>query len=98
MFVFFKFCFEHWRGDREFFSEKKQFDFFRKRMTVAAGYYDEYYDINGSARVEAKSLSYGSMDQDEFEECYNAQINAALKHLFKKTDGEEVYQRLISFF
>ena len=97
VFTFLNFCFEHWTCDREFLNVNAQFNRFRNQLTVLAGYYVELYNINGEVRVEAKSISYAGMDQEEFEAFYNALINAALKHVFKTTD-ENTYNQLISFF
>lgn len=97
VFAFFNFCFTHWRCDREFLNESKQFDVFRQNLTVLAGYYDQLYNIKGELRIEARSLSYGSMSQDEFEGCYSALIQAALKHIFKTAD-ESTYNQLLRFF
>ena len=97
VFSFFNFCFEHWKGDNEFQCEQKQFDVFRNHLTVLAGYYDAFHSIKGDTRVEAKSLSYASMKQDEFEKCYVALTNAAMKHVFKSAD-ELTYNKLIGFF
>ena len=98
VFSFLTFCFEHWKGDNDFQDEVKQFDVFRANLTVLAGFYDSFYKIDGSVRIEAKSLSYGSMKQEEFEQFYNAAINAALKHVFNDSKDEVLYQRLLSFF
>lgn len=101
VFAFFNFCFEHWSADKtewKYFDERKQFDTFRKNLTVLAGYKDVTYTIDGRMRVEAQSLSYGNMDQDEFEQCYSALINAALKHVFGNTTDENVINRLYAFF
>lgn len=97
VFAFFNFCFEHWRGDNEFQSEAKQFDVFRNHLTVLAGYYDTYHNISGGVRVEAKSLAYGNMTQEDFEQCYTALINAASKHVFRSADQNTINQ-LMSFF
>ena len=97
VFAFFNFCFAHWSSDREFLSESKQFDVFRAHLTVLAGFYESHYNINGDVRIEAKSLSYSSMTQEEFEECYNALINAAIKHIFKTSD-DNTLEQLRSFF
>lgn len=101
VFAFFNFCFEHWAADKTewaFFDERKQFDTFRKNLTVLAGYKEVSYTIDGRVRVEAQSLSYGNMDQAEFELCYSALINAALKHIFGNTRDEQIINRLYSFF
>ncbi|MXN88578.1 DUF1367 family protein [Pasteurella canis] len=101
VFAFFNFCFEHWSADKtdwKYFDERKQFDTFRKNLTVLAGFRDVTYTIDGRMRVEAQSLSYGNMDQSEFEQCYKALINAALKEIFNNTTDENTINRLYSFF
>lgn len=97
VFAFFNFCFEHWRGSREFLSQTEQFDVFRKNLTVTAGFYNEFFLINGNMIIEPMSLSYSNMSQEKFEECYSALINAAMKHVFHTTD-ENTYNRLLGFF
>jgi hypothetical protein len=75
-----------------------QFEVFRKQMTCVAGYYNEYFKFDGTVRIEAKSLAFGNMDEDEFRECYSALINAALKYIFKGTDDPQINNRLLGFF
>ena len=96
-FAFFNFCFEYWKGDNEFQSEVKQFDVFRKNLTCLAGFYDSFYNIKGEVRIEAKSLSFGSMKQKEFEECYLSLINASIKHIFNEA-GSDIENKLLAFF
>jgi len=67
MFSFFNFCFNHWGRDNEYQDESAQFDTFRKHLTVLAGYHIHTFDIKGKMRVEAKSLSFSSMGQEEFQ-------------------------------
>jgi len=97
VFIFFHFCFEHWKGDREFVSETEQFRVFRNNLTVLAGFYIELFNIKGEVRIEAESLSFASMDQERFEECYSALINAAMRKIFLTAD-ENTYNQLVSFF
>lgn len=96
-FAFFNFCFEHWCSENQYQSENKQFDVFRAHMTVLAGFYDEYHGIDGRCRVEAKSIAFGNMSPEEFEELYSALINVALQKIFKTAD-ENTYYQLLSFF
>ena len=96
VFAFFRFCFEYWRGN-DYQDDVKQRKVFRNHLTCLAGYYDSYHGIDGRVRIEAKSLSFGDMDQEEFEQCYNALIQAALDHVFKKP-GDEIYNKLVGFF
>lgn len=96
-FAFLQFCFEHWAGGNEFQDEAAQFDRFRRQLTVIAGYRKELFNIDGSVRFEAESLSYGNMDQQEFEQFAVAMQNAAMRTLFKGAD-EKTIERLYSFF
>lgn len=100
VFLFLQFCFQHWVSDYdEIQDEVKQFEVFRDHMTVLAGYYDSYYGIDGKVRIEAKSISYASMDQAEFEVYYKALINVAMKKVFKMTNyGDPIFSRLMEFF
>ena len=101
VFAFFNFCFDHWCAENsglEFIDEFAQFDAFRRNLTVLAGFREVTYTIDGRTRVDAKSLAYGNMDQDEFERCYNAMINAAIKHIFHGNDNQDTWNRLQSFF
>lgn len=102
VFKFFQFCFEHWSADKTHWdnmSEAGQFDSFRKELTKLAGFTVTNYSIDGKTFVvEAKSLSFGSMDQEEFEACYSALINAAIKHVFGDVNDERILNRLQSFF
>ena len=101
VFAFFKFCFDHWAADKtewEHFDERKQFDTFRKHITVLAGFDESTYNIKGNLRIEAQSLSYGNMEQAEFESCYKALISAAIKHIFNATTDENTLNQLYAFF
>ncbi len=97
VFAFFNFCFQHWSGGHKFQDESLQFDQFRKELIIMAGFHNAYYSISSEARLEAKSLSFGSMSQDEFEQCYQALIQAAMSNIFK-TAGERTLNQLMSFF
>jgi len=97
VFTFFNFCFDHWDNENKFQCEQKSFDVFRNHLTVLAGYYDSFVGIDGRVRVEAKSISYSNMTQEEFEMLYSSLINAAMKHVFNNTD-EKTNAQLMSFF
>lgn len=100
MFAFFHFCFDHWCAEHtelEFMDEDEQFKVFRQNLVAKAGYFTKNYNLKGELRIEAKSLSYGNMEQDEFEKCYNAVIQVALKFVFKDA-SPEVENKILSFF
>ena len=98
VFSFFNFCFIHWSTDHITSNDiVKQFQIFREHLTVLAGFYEEFYNIKGEIRIEAMSISYGSMEQADFETLYKDLNNAAMKHIFHSTD-ENTYNQLLSFF
>ncbi|MBE5254540.1 DUF1367 family protein [Mixta mediterraneensis] len=100
-FALFNFCFQHWAADRaglEHADEATQFDRFRKDLTILAGFYEQTVRLNGEIRTEAKSLAYANMEPDEFERCYSALVNAAIKHVFAGTKDQNIINQLYSFF
>lgn len=98
VFKFLQHCFEYWSGDRQFADEKEQFDYFRKQLTITAGYFNQVFGIHGGFEITAKSLSFSNMDQDEFERCYKSMIQAAMEHIFGSLNDRELYDRLAGFF
>lgn len=65
------------------------FDRFRKDLVILAGHYDIVTNIRGEVRAEAKSLSFGNLDEVEFQQVYSDLINAILKHILTdKTEDE----------
>ena len=101
MFAFFNFVFNYWSADKtewQYFDESKQFDTFRKNLTVLAGFKEVTYTIDGRVRVEAKSLAYGNMEPEEFEQCYKAIITAAIENIFDNTTNQSTIDELYSFF
>lgn len=98
MFAFFNFCFQYWRGDNEFQDEIAQFDKFRKDLTMLAGYRNNVFNMRGELRVEPESLSFASMDQERFEQCYNAMIQAAIRNVFGNTKDQNIINQLYNFF
>ncbi|THA07276.1 DUF1367 family protein [Rodentibacter pneumotropicus] len=102
LFSFFKFCFDHYNAENsamQFADEAKQFNHFRKRLTILAGFFEEYVDFDtGEIKQEAQSLRFDEMDNIERAECLSAIINAALKHVFSDTTDENVINQLYAFF
>lgn len=97
VFSFMNFVYQYWSGENEFLDEQAQFDRFRKDLTILAGYNNKVFNYKGELRLEAKSLSYSSMTQEEFEQLYTALINAASKHMFNGAD-DNIIDKLQSFF
>ena len=60
------------------------FERFREDLTILAGHYTATYAINGQLRLRAKSISFATMDQAEFEAFYSATINAVMRTILSK--------------
>lgn len=76
------------------------FDRFRKDLTILAGFYEPHYDIRGNVRLTAKSLSFSSMDEEEFGRVYSALLDTVLAKVLKHVDKDELeaaVERLIQF-
>lgn len=86
-----KFAFDLWEGTVKPQTYKGQpvratFDRFRKDLTILAGYYDATYNVRGEVRLDAKSLSWGKMGEEEFEKLYSATIDAILGKILNRPD------------
>lgn len=103
MFVLFNLAFDAWEPeDLEYKGIKvqKQFDQFRKDVTILAGFYNSAITLKGEVRLTAKSLSFKSMDEDEFEKVYNAVINVVLSRVLTKytrDDLDHVVEQILGF-
>jgi hypothetical protein len=71
---------------------------FRKDLTILAGHYEAFYRVDGSVRVEAKSISFASMDEEAFEQFYSTCVDVVLKHILKnytRDDLEQIVDQLL---
>ena len=100
VFAFFNYCYEFWKEQTryQFACDKTQYDAFRKDLTIRAGFFNDIWDLHGNVSVEAKSLAFDSMEQEEFEHCYEALINAAMSTIFEGLDDQDYYDKLAGFF
>jgi len=74
-----------WAG----FVPEKDFESFRKDITIMAGFYEVGVSITGKAKVTAKSISFDKMSQDEFDRLFSATINVLLRLvLHHKTEDQ----------
>lgn len=104
MMALFNVGFEYWvpgEIDCKYGKPEKNFDRFRKDMTILAGYYEIHHRIDGTFRVEAKSLSFDSMEPEEREDLFSNLINVLLKNIFQGYEysdvAEIIEQRILDF-
>ena len=92
--------FEYWEPgnvNSKYGVPEKNFDRFRKDITILAGYYNTVVRLDGSVRIQADSISFANMDEDTFESLYNNVITVLMKHIDMLRDmGKEEINRIIN--
>lgn len=68
---------------------KPSFDRFRKDLIILGGRFDAVYNARGEVRVEAKSISFANMAEDEFEKLYSDTIDVILQKILNGTSLTE---------
>lgn len=92
------FAFEQWEPVTGL--PEKNFERFRKDMTIAAGFYTLVPCINGELKAEAQSISFAAMDEDTFADLYDATVEAVRKFVLKnysRADIDEVIRQLLEY-
>lgn len=73
-------------------------DGFRQYLTVAAGHYDTFFSPSRKEFVEIpKSISFGSMSEEEFEELYENVYRVIFSIIGKYVNEEEFKTNLANF-
>lgn len=67
-----------------------------KRFKYDLGYYQVTY-IDGEKQIEYKSISFAEMDQEEFEEFYNASVNLVLTTYIRGIDKDDLKEEVENF-
>jgi len=94
-FALIKIAYDQWSPgdlDTKWGKPVKNFQVFRKNLTILAGYGEPVFNIDGSFKMEAKSISFAKMEQDEFEKLYSSVIDAILERIpqFKDYDYDKM--------
>lgn len=74
----------------------KNRDRLRKDLIIEAGFYDEWVDVYGEIKREAKSISFGSMKEAEFAKLYSRVVDEIIKHFH--FDREDIADNVEQFF
>jgi len=79
---------------------EKNRETFRSDIIILAGYYTASIRLNGDPIIKAKSISFGSMKQDEFEELYSKVIDVILARVmtnYTRDDLNDVVDEILRF-
>lgn len=73
----------------------KSFDAFREEVTILAGFYEQAFDLDGRMLLRAKSIKFGSMDDVEFGQLYEAVLDVLLKHVLTNYKDRDEVDRVV---
>lgn len=96
-------AFQSWEPTQRLYRDQvvaKNFEQFRKEITILAGFYDASYSLKDEVRLTAKSISFANMGQDDFELLYSAAANVILSRIltrYTRADLDEVVEKILGF-
>ena len=104
-FTLLQLAFEYWEPgeiNSKYGVPEKNFDRFRKDLTILAGFFSPVIRLDGTVRIEADSLSFGSMDDEKFEKVYNGLITVILKKIpvlgkLSKDEVDDLVNKVLQF-
>ncbi len=79
---------------------EKNFDSFREQAIILAGFVDATYSIAGDVTLRAKSIAFGKMREDEFENLYGKVATVLLERVlsnYTRADLDRVVDELLRF-
>lgn len=82
---------------------QKDKDRFREEMLILAGHYDAVFSTNGEIRLVARSISFATCDEAEFQKIYSQVLNVVWDKIMRHSryrspeEVDAVVSRLLSF-
>lgn len=79
---------------------RPEFERFRKDLVILAGHYEPVYAIDGTVRLQAKSISFSNMDEEEFGRVYNSVLDTVLAKVMRnvnKAELEAAVEQIMAF-
>ena len=77
---------------------EKNFERFRADVIILCGYYDNVVRLDGSVRIEPRSVSFANMTEETFSELYNKTINVLLKHVYDSNMTAEALDNVVDAY
>jgi len=78
-FALLDYAYDIWEPENEV-AEKNR-DQFREDLIILAGFYIRLTRLDNTTRIKAKSISFGSMSEDEFEKLYTKTLDVVIKYV-----------------
>lgn len=79
---------------------EKNFDQFREDVTILAGFFYPVIRANGDVRIKAKSISFASMDEEEFSRLYQTVLTVLFERVLvgmTDADIDRIQNHLLSY-
>ncbi len=78
---------------------QKCFKQFREKVTIAAGFYEATFNLDGTFQLRAASIAFGNMKEAEFEQLYSAVADVLLQkvlaHYQNRANLDNVVNQLL---
>jgi len=81
---------------RKFAKENGCVEVLWEDLIIEAGFFSRRTNLEGDEVKKAKSISFSSMDEYEFNQLYDAVINVIIKHF--KFEKRAIEENLIEFY
>ena len=97
----FNFAFDQWDAPALEYNSlpvAKSLDRFRRDIIILSGYYEAVTNLRGEVRLEAKSIAFANMGQDDFDALYRAVLNVVWDRILKAKgyDNPEAVDAIVS--
>ena len=83
------YAYDLWETPDDFLGEKN-LDRFRKDLIILCGLYEKVWRLDGTLRIEPRSISFASMDQDQFDELYSKTIDVVIKYVLRDYSKDDL--------
>jgi len=77
---------------------EKNFDRFRKDLIILSGFYENTVRLDGSVRIEPKSISFAKMSAEEFADLYTKTIDVLIKFVYKQDMDPEKLNQIVESY
>jgi hypothetical protein len=75
----------------------RNIDYLRKKLMIMIGEVDSIYDMEGREHMQAKSISFKSMDDEAFDRIYKACITAVLNNFLHDISMKDFEDTILTF-
>lgn len=103
LFALLNLAYEYWEPgeiNTKWGKPQKHFETFRKNAIILAGYGEPVFNIDGTFKMEAKSISFANMDEHEFQDLYSKVLDVLLERSLKgmsRDEVEDLTEKFLSF-